>query len=345
MYLGGLDLRRMNLDGAVLDGAHFNESILSNATLRAASARGTHFDDASLYCVDFSHSDCEEASFCGSTMTGVRCCHAHFDRCDLTSTNLRVADFSNATLRRAYFVESNLFGSNLSNADLTSADLYNSILVGCDLNGAILNDCNVYGVAAWDIKTEGASQSNLRIAPRDESLIQVDSLEVAQFIYLLLNNQKIRQVIDTITSKVVLILGRFTPERKSMLDVIRDGLRSHGYTPVLFEFHKPSNRDITETVSMLAHMARFVIADLSDPKSIPHELAHVVPLLPSVPIVPVIVRPQNEYAMFEHFFGFRHVLKSFHYRNQEHLIASLETKVIAPAEKLAARVAGRRSRK
>lgn len=55
-------------------------------------------------------------------------------------------------------------------------------------------------------------------------MITVDNLEVAQFIYLLLNNEKIRQVIDTITSKVVLILGRFTDERKSVIDAIREEL-------------------------------------------------------------------------------------------------------------------------
>jgi hypothetical protein len=92
-------------------------------------------------------------------------------------------------------------------------------------------------------------------------------------------------------------------------------------------------------------MARFVIADLSDPKSIPHELAHVVPLLPSVPIMPLIVRPQKEYAMFEHFFGFRHVLKPFRYQNERNLLESLDLKVIAPAEKRAQQVAGKRSRR
>ncbi len=35
-------------------------------------------------------------------------------------------------------------------------------------------------------------QSNLVITPPDESAIQVDNLEVAQFIYLLLNNERIR---------------------------------------------------------------------------------------------------------------------------------------------------------
>jgi hypothetical protein len=182
------------------------------------------------------------------------------------------------------------------------------------------------------------------MTPREQPEITVDNPEVAQFIYLLLNNQRIRHVLDTITSKVVLILGRFTPKRRAILDAIREELRNREYLLVLFDFEKPWNRDITETVSMLAHMARFVIADLSDPKSIPHELAHVIPLLPSVPIMPVIVRSQEEYSMFEHFFGFRHVLKPFRYRNQDQLIASLETKMILPAEKLANRLAGKRSK-
>ena len=72
---------------------------------------------------------------------------------------------------------------------------------------ADLTACHVYGVSAWGVNLEGAKQTDLVITPTDEPAITVDNLEVAQFIYLLLNNKKIRDVIDTITSKVVLILG------------------------------------------------------------------------------------------------------------------------------------------
>jgi hypothetical protein len=55
---------------------------------------------------------------------------------------------------------------------------------------------------------EGTKQQNLVITRQDEPAITVDKIEVAQFVYLLLNNKKVRDVIDTITSKVVLILGQ-----------------------------------------------------------------------------------------------------------------------------------------
>jgi hypothetical protein len=49
----------------------------------------------------------------------------------------------------------------------------------------------------------------------------------------MLNNQKVLDVIDTITSKVVLILGRFTAERKAVLDALREELRQRNYLPIL----------------------------------------------------------------------------------------------------------------
>ena len=83
-----------------------------------------------------------------------------------------------------------------------------------DFTDADLTGCRIYGISAWGLKLEGAKQQNLIITRSDEPEITVDNIEVAQFIYLLLHNEKIRDVIDTITSKAVLILGRFTESAK-----------------------------------------------------------------------------------------------------------------------------------
>jgi hypothetical protein len=103
-------------------------------------------------------------------------------------------------------------------------------------------------------------------------VLLVDNLEIAQFIYLLLNNKRIKGVIDSVTSKAVLILGRFTPKRKQVLDRVRAHLRRRDALPILFDFSRPRSRNILETVSTLAHMSKMVLADLTDAKYVKREI-------------------------------------------------------------------------
>src|SRR4030095_2512079 len=169
-----------------------------------------------------------------------------------------------------------------------------------------------------------------------------DNLEVAQFVYLLLNNKKIRDVIDTITSKVVLILGRFTSERKAILDEIREKLRGLEDVPVIFDFDKPGSKDLTGTVETLARMARFIIADLTDPSSIPHELGTIVPFLRTTPVLPIKVVGSKGYSMFEDLRrSHKWVLDIHEYADGDSLISNLP-KVIAPADKKAEELRGTR---
>jgi Pentapeptide repeats (8 copies) len=235
-------------------------------------------------------------------------------------------------LSGAYFLWANLTEADLSGAHLTDADLKGSVLVETNLTATTLTGCSIYGISAWSLKLDGATQHSLNISSLGEPAITVDNLEVAQFIYLLLNNERIRQVIDTITSKVVLILGRFTSERKDVLDAIRDSLRQHDYLPVLFDFDRPTSRDLTETISTLAHMARFIIADITEAKSIPQELQAIVPNLPSVPVQPLLLNSDREYGMFEHFRRYPWVLDTYYYDNLDDVLASVADKVISPAE-------------
>jgi hypothetical protein len=172
-------------------------------------------------------------------------------------------------------------------------------VVDTNLAGADLTGCRIYGVSAWGLKLEGAKQQNLIITPEHAPVITVDDIEVAQFIYLMLNYQKIRDVIDTVTSKAVLILGRFTSKRKTVLDALREELRKRDYLPILFDFEKPRSRDTDETITLLARMARFIIADISDAKSVLQELRAIVPDLPSVPVQSIILATQGEPGMFD----------------------------------------------
>ncbi len=119
------------------------------------------------------------------------------------------------------------------------------------------------------------------------------------------------------------------------MNAIREELRKRDYLPILFDFDIPANRDITETVTTLARLSRFIIADLTDPRSIPQELALIVPELPSVPVQPVLLSSQSEYSMFEHFMRYPWVLPIQRYDSQDALLAALGDKVITPAEEKA----------
>jgi len=129
----------------------------------------------------------------------------------------------------------------------------------------------------------------------------------------------------------VLILGRFTPERKAVLGAIREELRKLDYIAVMFDFDRPSSRDFTETVSILAHLARFILADITDAKSIPQELQAIVPTL-SVPAQPLLEGSAEEYGMFSDFRKYPWVMETYRYRDLNDLLSSLSEKVIAPAE-------------
>jgi hypothetical protein len=147
----------------------------------------------------------------------------------------------------------------------------------------------------------------------------------------MLHNRKIRDIIDTLTSKVVLILGRFTPERKAVLDALREELRQHNYVPVLFDFEGPSSKDVVETVTLLARMARFIIADLTDAAMVRTELSLIVPDLPSVPVQPLLQNRSAEFVEFEHIRRFPWVLPIYRYGDVPTLMSELQ-QVIAPAE-------------
>lgn len=307
--------------------AYLVEADLVEANLSGANLLWAYLDLANLSRANLSEANLSEANLSEANLSG-----AYLNEANLSEADLSEADLSGANLRGTNLRGANLRWANFTGANLTGANLSEAALVQTDLREADLTGCHVYGVSAWDLNLEGSSQLNLVITPRDQPTVTVDNLEVAQFIYLLLNNEKIRSVIDTITSKVVLILGRFTPERKAILDTIRGELRKRDYLPVLFDFDKPASRDLTETIGTLAHLARFIIADITEPRSIPQELQSIVPDL-AVPIQPLLLKgATGEYGMFESFRKYPWILSTYEYSDLDGLLASLEEKVIRPAE-------------
>jgi hypothetical protein len=313
---------RPDLDGANLSGAKLRRANLSGAALFKADLDRANFREANLSGAALIGADLNGANFSEADLSG-----AYLSQANLSGAKLGRANLSGANLNRT-----NLTHANLAHANLHGADLQAATLVDTDLTGADLTASRIHGVSAWGVKLGEAKQQNLVITPSEEPAITVDNIEVAQFIYLMLHNQKIRDVIDTITSKAVLILGRFTDERKAVLDALREELRKRNYLPILFDFDKPTSQTTDETITLLARMSRFVIADISDAKSVLQELRAIVPDLPSVPVQPVITATQEEPGMFDFYRNRPSFLNVHRYASQEQLIADLGEKVIRPAE-------------
>jgi uncharacterized protein YjbI with pentapeptide repeats len=355
-------LRGARLDGADLRG--FDLAFINGI------AGGTDFRDASLRHAKLGGCDFRCADFAGANLSGADLSDSDLGGTDLGGSVLRDADlgrstlgdFVGADLRRATLVGARAASVDGSYSDLTGADLTGATLSHVDLQharfndatieGATLSDCRVFGTAAWGLRGTPAKQERLFVTPisadirpptgRDarqkeaqyDAALTVDILELAPLVFAVLNRDRFSEVINTFTSKVVLILGRFTEPRMAVLQAIRRRLAGLRYLPVVFDFAAPWRRDLTETISTLAHLSRFVVADLTDAKSIPQEMGRIIPFLPSVPVVPLLGGTDEEpYAMFEHFARYPWVQELVRYGDIDDLVSRIPEEVVRPAER------------
>lgn len=353
--LSGINLSRVNLTRAWIRNANLNKANLSQAILDDTELCGSKLNGANLtdsHCfrtqlvgVECVNSDLSRANltevnavssnFKESNLCNVSAPDAYFTQSDfqdallcearLYQTNLNQADFTNANLSHAELALASCFETNFQGANLTNASLVGATFVRTNFNMATINDTFIYGVSAWDVQKENLLQQNLII--NDEPRITVDDIEVAQFMYLMLNNDNIRNVLGTIAKKGVLILGRFTPERKKILDAIREKLRELDFLPMMFDFEKVSSKDFTETIKVMAGMSRFVIADISNPSSSPLELQATLPDY-KIPFVTIIEAGQRPFAMFQDLTIYPWCLDVISYESQENLIKHFKKGII-----------------
>ena len=333
---------QVDLFGAELSGADLRE-----ANLRGADLRGADLWKADLLKADLSEADLSGASLMGASLSraylgGARLYGAHLFGSDLSGADLREADLTSADLREANLNETDLRGAllmgadlkraNLSGADLRAANLRGTSLIRTVIDKAKISGSLVYAINVLDLKGEFEEQKDLVITPSKTPMITVDNIKVAQFIHLILNNEEIRDVIHTLTSKSVLILGRFSvPERKSILDALRNKLREYDLLPIVFDFDRPTEKDFTETINILAGLSLFVIADITNPRSSPLELQATVPDY-QIPFVPIVQEGEQSFArMVDLQKKYDWVMDTLYYDSIESLINALKPAIIDPA--------------
>jgi len=275
--------------------------------------------------IDLRHWNLRGARFLNKT----KLAHARLSNCDLTGARWERVDLHGASLRKATLRNATFKHCNLRHANLTEA------LV----KGARFVNCFAYGAGLW--KTVGKpkvvklllSSKKANHVP-DDSLAGGDfliahDLDSAAFLYLLADNPRISAAFDQLNRSVVLILGKFTKGGLGRLRTMKNELRGK-YAPIVFDFSQQERRSLTETVGALAHMSCFVIADLTNAGSVPQELSHIIPFLPSVPVVPLLPPSRAPYSMFEHWLRYPWVLDPVEYGNdfKDFVKNRFETEVI-----------------
>ena len=331
--LGGADLRCANLNSADFTSADLTKANLVGADLGSADFVGAHLIGANLGVADLRGAYLRGANFTGANLTGANLTGAHIFDANLSEANLAGAKLMGANLKGGNLAAAYLSGADLTGANLRGADLSLANLVGTRVNDAKLSDCKIYGISVWDLKGVPKDQSNLVITEEGEAVVTVDNLKLAQFVYLMLHNPNIREVIDTIGKKGVLILGRFG-ERLAVLNALRQKLRERDFVPMVFDFERAESKDFTETVVTLAGMSAFIIADITQPRSVQQELTAVVPNY-MVPFAPIIQKGEEPYAMFVDLQNKyeKWVLDLLEYADVDQLLRVSDVAIIEPAEK------------
>lgn len=342
VHLGKANLSETNFHKADLAGADLSEADLRGADLSEAYLKGADFRKANLTGARLSEADLRGANLSFANLTEVRLNDANLSTAHLIQSNLKKADLRGADLKGADFILADFRGANLSKtylraadlsmADLRGANLTAAILVGTKVEKAKLSGSSVCAVNICDLEGEFEEQKDLVITSHGAPVIAVDNIKIAQFIHLILSNAVIRDVVNTASSKIVLILGHFVaPERKAILDALRNKLREYDFLPIVFDFERSTEQDFTATIKTLAGLAYFVIADITNIESSPLELQATVPDY-QVAFVPIIQAGKSPFAlMVDLQKKYNWVLDTLTYDSVDMLVNALKRAVIDPA--------------
>lgn len=236
--------------------------------------------------VNFSGMDLSGVSIFKAFAEGIHLRKTKFDGATFEEGDFSRADFSGAIFVNTKFNKTIFTGANFEGASFINCNLNRVNLVGANFRVKEITETVIYGIAAWDIEmSDDSKQSNLVIEKTYDLYsdfisqgripMMVDDIELAQFVYYLNNHKKMRDAINVLNDKGVLLLGRFKGGGLERLYSMREWFKSKGYMAMIFDFARPDNLSLTETVITMAGLSKFVVVDLSG-SSVPAELSSIL---------------------------------------------------------------------
>lgn len=329
---------------------------LRGTNFRSTDLNDLHLDQASLQGADLS--DCN--------LAGVHLSQANLRSAVLFQTNLTYADLSSSVFKGAWLhnvdlTYAKLKDSHLGGALLTSCNLNLANLEGADLRGAYIWGCSYWGIQLDD----STQQSGIKIGfgdfdwielaierrpgsafPKPNFEVKIDDLRVADFMWQINDYpERVADMINAASGRLVLLLGRFRGKQKRVLHhSLSPALREMGYIPMVFNFNPPDSRDVIESVAILAGLSKFVIADLTNPRSTPLESQLVVPTL-AVPFIPIIRKGESAFSMFSALQRkYPWVRPVVVYKTDAELVRRLKEEIVPSALRLAKQLQKNKSR-
>jgi uncharacterized protein YjbI with pentapeptide repeats len=342
--LSGANLAKLDIRGANLSSVYAAETIFQATKLNGADLSGAYMPACDFTFVKLDGADLRLSNLTSSSFFMASIERANLRGADISSSSIIDCSMADSIVAQVNFEDCNFRNSDLQRANLINTNFTGACLVDTNFKGADLNQCRIFGTSVWKTNLEETRQTNLIITPEGEPDVTVDNLKVAQFIYLILNNQEVRDVIETITSKVVLILGRFSEERKPILDALRIKLREYNYIPVMFDFQRPSNKSFIATIKTLASISRFVIADFTDARVVLQEVETILREYTYVPVLPLLLKGYTPPVVMLDYSDFDTFLDVHLYSDQESLLDEILECVITPAENKIEAISNRRLR-
>ncbi|HYX13922.1 MAG TPA: pentapeptide repeat-containing protein [Nostoc sp.] len=200
-----LDLRNINIRGAVLfkanlqnanlmranlQGAILSEAKLQGVILTLANLQGAKLPKANLEDADLSEANLQEAILSEANLQGAKLPRANLEDADLsganlqkailTKANLQGAKLPRANLEDAILIETNLQGAtltraNLQVADLSKANLGWARLSEANLGWAMLREVNLQGAKLSEAKN--LEQEQIELAKGDRTTILPENLQ------------------------------------------------------------------------------------------------------------------------------------------------------------------------
>ncbi|MBW1298118.1 pentapeptide repeat-containing protein [Aquimarina litoralis] len=315
-------------------------AIISSIRLNQLKIVNAAFENVDTSKVDFYATkfincifkDCwfEETSFESTTFENCKLIGGGFSELDFKSVDRNnILTFKTCNFNKSTFCKS---------TKIESVDFEGSSFVKTTFSACNLSNSKFYGTNVWDITIDNTTKQNNLIIHDTRGLLTnriiVCDIEVAHIINLLCSNDKFSNLTSESQSKFILILGRFGVNKENLEKLKDKIIQDTNYSPIVFDWNNDkSNLDFIETIVFLSGFAKFIVADISNPKSVPAELQAILSNI-MLPVFPIMHESDSEYAVFTSIKKYQWVYNLIVYDNFEKIIDKFEKAILYPAEKM-----------